>query len=119
MNKKGLENQDQIKQMHLPLSNPGINSENKEKLLDSEYDSEHKSSCIASINSSYSEQLTDEFLIEWRNKFIEYLNVVNSFYKSKYLETKEDYENMKLKLKDKKKEYVKSILFRLKNIILY
>lgn len=47
----------------------------------------------------------DEYLLIWQEKFIEYVNKVNSFFKSKYLENKEEYEALKMKMLDKKKEH--------------
>jgi hypothetical protein len=57
-------------------------------------------------------------MIIWRNKFIESINAVDSFYTSKLLNTKEEFENMKIKIFEKKKEFVKPSLNRFLRISL-
>ena len=60
------------------------------------------------MSQSIEKKLSDqyEYFDQWKEKYIELINVINTFLKSKYLETKEDFESLKSKIVGKKKEHV-------------
>jgi SPX domain protein involved in polyphosphate accumulation len=85
----------------------------KDRLLDEENEKEQKmahrknsiDNCESSSNSLEMLHDTEEILNIWKEKFIEFVNVVNTFFKSKFLENKEEFEGLIAKMEEKRKEH--------------
>ena len=81
-----------------------VKAKNKDLLLEEEkFDNEkHERNISEDLSNMYSNSIqnlqNDEYFYAFREKFIEFLNVVNTFFKSKYQENLEEFEFLKKKI---------------------